>query len=491
MACWELVFESTHPMPRIRRRIVLLSVLLIWLASSLWQAYKPLPAGVGVTMPWRAADAVEFLADRTFVDAAGVRHSEQAIFDAAFAMIAQAHRLVLLDMFLFNDFTAAEDRILRHLSGELTQALVDRMAQVPGLRVVLITDPVNTVYGGLDSPQLDRLRAAGAQVVITDLSRLRASNPAWSGPWALCCAWLGNSAGHGWLPNPFGGEAITLRSWLALPNFRANHRKTLVVDHGTGWQALVTSGNPHDASSAHGNVALRFSGDAALDVVATEAAVAAFSDMPLAGLPAATVEGAGHDASTPRLRVLTEAAIRQALLDTIDAAAAGDGLDVAVFYLSDRGVVRALAAAQGREVQVRVLLDPNEDAFGRKKNGVPNRPVAHELVEAGIALRWCDTHGEQCHAKFLLHRAAGRATLIVGSANFTRRNLDDLNLETGVELVAPARHPTMRAAARWFETSWGNAPDRRYSTDYASYAEDSFVHRLWYRFGEATGFSTW
>ena len=491
MACWELVSESANAMPRIRRRIVLLSVLLVWLASGLWQAYKPLPAGIGVTMPWRAADAVEFLADRTFVDAAGARHSEQAIFDAAFAMIGQAHRLVLVDMFLFNDFAAAEDRILRPLSEELTQALVDRMAQVPNLRVVLITDPVNTVYGGLESPQLDRLRAAGAQVVITDLTMLRASNPAWSGPWALCCAWLGNSAGHGWLPNPFGGEAITLRSWLALPNFRANHRKTLVVDHGTGWQALVTSGNPHDASSAHGNVALQFSGNAALDVVASEAAAAAFSHAPLQALPAAPVATAGADVSAARLRVLTEAAIQRGLLETIESAGAGDRLDVAVFYLSDRGVVRSLAAAQRREVQVRVLLDPNEDAFGRKKNGVPNRPVAHELVEAGVALRWCDTHGEQCHAKFLLHRAAGRATLIIGSANFTRRNLDDLNLETSVEFAASVQHPAMREAARWFETTWGNAPGRRYSTEYVSYADDSFAHRLWYRFGEATGFSTW
>lgn len=477
--------------PRIRRRIVLLTVLLVWLGSALWQAYKPLPVGVGATMPWRSADSVEFLADRTFVDAGGVRHSEQAIFDAAFAMIGQAHRLVLLDMFLFNDFAAAEDRIVRPLSGALTQALVNRMAQVPGLRVALITDPVNTVYGGLESAQLDRLRAAGAQVVMTDLSRLRASNPAWSGPWALCCAWLGNSAGHGWLPNPFGGEAITLRSWLALPNFRANHRKTLVVDHGAGWQALVTSANPHDASSAHGNVALRFSGNAALDLVASEAAAAAFSGEPLQGLPAAPVGVGEPDASAARLRVLTEGAIRRALLDTIESASAGDQLDVAVFYLSDRGVVRALAAAQHREVRVRVLLDPNEDAFGRKKNGVPNRPVALELVEAGVALRWCDTHGEQCHAKVLLHRAAGRATLIVGSANFSRRNLDDLNLETSVEFAAPGDHPAMRAAARWFETSWSNEPGRRYSADYASYADDSFVHRLWYRVGEATGFSTW
>ncbi len=473
-----------------RRRwpYVLLALCLIWFASAFWQAGKPLPPGVGVAMPWRSVEKVDFLADLTYVDAAGTRYSEQEIFDTAFEMIRRSRKLVVLDMFLFNDFAAAPDAALRPLSSELTQALLHRMRAVPGLRVVVISDPINTVYGGTASTHLEVLERAGAQVVLTDLSALRASNPLWSGPWALCCGWLGNNAAGGWLPNPFGTEKITLRSWLALPNFRANHRKTLVVDAGESWQALVTSANPHDASAAHGNVALRFSGAAALDVLHTEAAVAAFSDKPLTAFPAADdirVE------TGPRLRVLTEGAIGRALMDTVEAAASGETLDVAVFYLSHRGLIHALKAAHARGVTVRVLLDPNEDAFGRKKNGVPNRQVAHELSAAGIPLRWCDTHGEQCHAKVLLHRGAQEATLIAGSANFTRRNLDDLNLETSVQLRASEDHPAITDAAQWFETNWANEPSRRFSTDYATYADTALLRRAWYRIGEAAGLSTW
>lgn len=477
-------------MPRSRRRWprVLFALCLIWLASALWQAYKPLPPGVGVAMPWRAADEVAFLADLTYVDATGTRHSEQEIFDAAFSMIGQAQRLIVLDMFLFNDFASAQGAALRPLSGELTQALLERMAATPGLRVVVVTDPINTVYGGIASTHLEALERAGAQVVQTDLAALRASNPLWSGPWALCCAWLGNHDAGGWLPNPFGAEKITLRSWLALPNFRANHRKTLVVDAGESWQALVTSANPHDASAAHGNIALRFSGAAALDLLATEAAVAAFSGTPLDALPVPDETIAEHG---PRLRVLTEGAIGRVLIDTTASAAPGESLDVAVFYLSHRGLIGALKAAHARGVTVRVLLDPNEDAFGRKKNGVPNRQVARELVAAGIPVRWCDTHGEQCHAKLLLHRGAHGATLIAGSANFTRRNLDDLNLETSVQFSADTDHPAIADAARWFETNWHNEPTRRFSTDYARHADDSLLRRAWYRIGEAAGLSTW
>lgn len=480
-----------NPMLRLRRHAILYTVLLIWLTSGLWQAYKPLPDGVSMAMPWRAADSVSFLADRTFVDAQNVRHSEQEIFDQAFAMIRQAQRLIVLDMFLFNDFTGAADDILRPLSGELTKVLLERMAQVGALQVVVITDPVNTVYGALESPYLQRLRGAGAEVVVTDLSALRASNPTWSGPWAVCCAWLGNSAGHGWLPDPLAGGKITLRSWLALPNFRANHRKILVVDHGDDWQALVTSGNPHDGSSAHDNVAMQFSGEAALDLVASEAAVARFSGEPLDFLPPAPATTRIAQDGIPRLRVLTEGAIRHVLLEVINAAENREALDVAVFYLSDGGVIRALKAAQQRGVEVRMLLDPNEDAFGRKKNGVPNRPVAAGLMEAGIPVRWCDTHGEQCHAKFLLHRTSARATLIVGSANFTRRNLADLNLETSVQLVAAIDHSAIHDAENWFELVWGNEPGQGYSIDYERYADDAIAHRWWYRIGEATGFSTW
>lgn len=471
-------------------RRLLLILLLVWAGSALWQAHKPLPPGLSRSGVWRPAGEVAFLADLTYVDVRAQRHSEQAIFDAMLAMIAQAQRLIWLDMFLFNDFSTSADAALRPLSQELTQALLRRKAQLPQLRVVLITDPINRVYGGQRSAHLERLRAAGIEVVETDLAALRASNPLWSGPWALCCAWLGNDAEGGWLPNPFGRGRITLRSWLAVPNFRANHRKTLVTDSGSGWQALVTSANPHDASSAHGNVALRFSGAAARDLLDSEAAVAAFSGLDPGALPALLPE-APPSAGAARLRVLTEGAIADALLQTLAAARAGERLDVAVFYLSERRIVQALKAARARGVVLRVLLDPNEDAFGRKKNGIPNRQVAAELVEAGIALRWCDTHGEQCHAKLLLHHAAQGSRLILGSANFTRRNLADLNLESNVQFEAPPAHPAMAAAAQWFEQNWSNAGGRGFSTGYARYADDSILRRLWYRIGEASGLSTW
>ncbi|WP_242457915.1 phospholipase D family protein [Halomonas sp. YLGW01] len=475
---------------------ILLLAVLAWGGMAIWQAYKPLPPGLGRSEPLRAVNDVAFLVDETWTSADGRRHSDQAIFDEVLRLVAQAERLVVLDMFLFNDFGAETDDAFRPLSRELTDALIRRKEEVPGLTAVVITDPINTVYGGLSPSHLTALRDAGIEVIITDLARLRASNPTWGGLWHLCCRVFGNASNAGWLPSALGPGRVTLRSYLEMLNFTANHRKTLVVDEGEQWTGLVTSANPHDASSHHDNVALRFSGDAALDLLDSERAVAAFSGAAGAIPPPtdAVFRPASSATSSPvsgEVQVLTESAIRESLLAAVAESRAGDRLDIAVFYLAHRELIEAIKAAQARGVGLRVLLDPNRDAFGLEKNGIPNRPVAHELHAAGVPLRWCDTHGEQCHAKLLLRRPAeGLAELILGSANFTRRNLDGLNLETSVRLRASPDRRAIEAASAFFERQWRNASGRHYSLPYAAFADPS-RRRYWqYRLMEASGLST-
>ncbi|WNK19790.1 phospholipase D-like domain-containing protein [Halomonas piscis] len=485
----------------------LLLLAAAWLAMGLWQRYKPLPDGVGVAWPARPADNVRLLTDETWYDAEGHQHRRQAIFDEVMDMIAQARRLVVADMFLFNDFAAGADSDdVRPLSGELADALIEQKRRHPGMSVKVITDPLNTLYGAQLPEHLARLEDAGVELIMTDLSRLRASNPLWSGLWHLGLHRLGNDRGGGWLPNPLGEGRITLRSYLAMANFRANHRKTLVVDQGDGWAGLVTSANPHDASSRHDNVALRFEGPAALDLLASERLLAGWSGSGKApdarAWPAASAKTARQRAETApegtegaRLRLLTEAAIRDAALGRIRQAGSGDRLDIAMFYLAHRATVEALKAASARGVVVRVLLDPNREAFGIKKSGIPNRPVAAELAGAGAEVRWCITRGEQCHTKLLLHRQAAdaspvKATMILGSANLTRRNLDNLNLETSVSLAGNDATPAIARAAELFERQWLSPASRRTSVALAEDAAVSPWKRWRYRLMEATGLSS-
>jgi phosphatidylserine/phosphatidylglycerophosphate/cardiolipin synthase-like enzyme len=164
-----------------------------------------------------------------------------------------------------------------------------------------------------------------------------------------------------------------------------------------------------------------------------------------------------------------------------------------MFYLSHREILTSLIQASRRGVNLRVLLDANHDAFGREKSGVPNRQAALELTDNGVTVRWCNTRGEQCHSKLLLRQDQdSQARMLLGSANFTRRNLDDLNLESDVLVLADRSHPTIQKADLFFEEQWNNGPGSPavMSLPYQAWADHSQLRYWQYRFMEATGLST-
>src|SRR4029079_12553799 len=90
---------------------------------------------------------------------------------------------------------------------------------------------------------------------------------------------------------------------------------------------------------------------------------------PPAPSPAAPV---ANPAEAARVQVLTEYQIGAAIERNLAGTRAGDSIDIAMFYLSERDIIGALLAAAKRGVAVRVILDPNKDAFGREKDGIPN-----------------------------------------------------------------------------------------------------------------------
>jgi len=463
----------------------------------------PPPAAVAMTGDPASVHSVHWLTDDSWQNNAGQRQLTQQIFDAVLNMIAQAESFVLIDMFLYNAWQGPISENHRALSGELTAALVNARQQNPGLVAVLVTDPINTVYGGLQSSALTSLRAAGVHVVLTDLVKLQDSNPLYSGIWRWLIKPFGNSTEGALLPNPFGDGRVSIRSYLAMANFKANHRKLVIADDGRGdLNALITSANPHDGSSAHRNVALQFDGSAVDDLLVSELAVLNLSGAQsvIASINTAvqSLKNATGHSSTVRsgeidgrtLQVISESAIKKVLLDSLNNAVEGDRADVAMFYLSHREIIHALKLAAQRGVTVRVLLDVNSDAFGRHKNGVPNRPVAAELVAAGVAVRWCQTTGEQCHAKTLQVVGKQRQLLLLGSGNFTRRNLDDYNLETDIVIRGPVGDSLLALSAQHFDMSWNNEGGRIHSAAYDTHAGESWWLRWQYRFMEASGIGT-
>jgi phosphatidylserine/phosphatidylglycerophosphate/cardiolipin synthase-like enzyme len=494
-------------MPQRKRRYgrtLFLSFLALWLAVALWNLHKPLPSGMSVRGPIveTPLEQLEFLADVTGADPFGTPAARQQIFDAVLRTIAGAREYLVLDFFLFNEQSGAlaGRGQYRELSRELRDALLARKRAVPGLRVLVLADPINDVYGSLPSRHFADLEGAGIDVVRVDLDALRDPNPIYSALWRITTRWWsGDGGGDAWLPNPLdaGPTEVSFGAWARLLNFKANHRKLVIADDGAGGiTGVVTSANAHDASSMHSNVGLRVSGAVLIPLLESELALARESGWQ-GGWPDIEVASpiVANSAAAARAQVLTEGEIRAAILRNFGGARAGDSIDVAMFYLSERGIIDALIAAARRGVAVRVLLDPNKDAFGREKGGIPNRPVAAELATASdgaIKVRWFRTHGEQFHSKLVVLRGANELWFTLGSANLTRRNLGDYNLEANVAATVPLNADVAVAIVSWFDSLWTNRgpPPLEYTAELGAYADPAQSTYWLYRLMEATGLST-
>ena len=430
-----------------------------------------------------AADHVRLLVDETWTDAAGQRHVEQEIFASVFEMINEANEFILLDFFLVNEFLYESGPGMRKLSTELIDQLVAKRSSNPEVEIIFITDPVNTVYGAIESPLFSTLQKAGVHVVWTDLDKLRDSNPIISKPWRLLGKPLGTGPGKA-LKNPMGEGRVSVRSFVKMLNFKANHRKVVITEKSL----LVTSANPHSGSSAHWNVALRVDGAGSALACESESAILRMSGAEAFNPPAIQTE---LPTGKYQLELLTEGKIKAKVLRVLAGVQPGTRVDLSMFYLSDKAVIRALIDAQKAGATVRVILDPAKDAFGRIKNGIPNRQSAARLVKAGIPLRWADTHGEQCHVKMLyVEQADKTAILLLGSCNYTRRNMDNFNAECNVALGAALADSNMQRAREVFDRWWSNSEGRIYTTDYETFEDRSGRRKLRTWFMETTGMGT-
>jgi hypothetical protein len=153
-------------------------------------------------------------------------------------------------------------------------------------------------------------------------------------------------------------------------------------------------------------------------------------------------------------------------------------------------VIEALLAAARRGALVRLLLDPADGAG----SGLPNQPVASELVarsNGAIHVRWYRTHGERFHAALTLIYDPHGLWLTAGSAQLTRRSLDDYNLQANLALEVSADAPLAQQAHGYFDTLWDNraALGIEYSADFAAYADPAQSDYWLYRLLEASGFA--
>ncbi|MCA1061030.1 phospholipase D family protein [Rossellomorea aquimaris] len=451
------------------------AILLILTVVMFYNRVKPLPPGVSYasdtyTIPEKE---VEFLYDLTY-QKDGKEQYDQSIFNEVYQTIEEADDFLVLDLFLVNGYTKG-DRDYPKISETLSKKIQEQMKKKPDLKVVFISDVVNTTYGSHIAKQLEPLEKQGAEVVFTDLNRLRDPNILYSGVWRTTIGWFGQD-GYGWLPNPMAPSApnVTMRSYLKLLNVKANHRKVVMTEDA----GLILSANPHDASGFHSNIAFKVKGDIIKDMVKAEKAVAAFSNGKMDAFPSEeeldkTVKDVPTDGSTVKAQILTERKIQKGVVQALDKAKKGDEAWIGMFYLADRDIIDAIEDAAERGVDIRIVLDPNQNAFGQEKIGLPNLPIAaelHKLENEHITIRWYNTNKEQYHTKIIYVKGKDQSTVIGGSGNYTSRNMDDYNMEENLKLTAPTDSKTMTEIDDYFDRIWNNR-NGTYTVDYEEYQD--------------------
>jgi len=453
---------------KIKGKAALLLCLLCSVFTGCVHAIMPLPEGVDYHSKGYCvrAEDIDFLADLTYEDAVGEMVHEQEIFDTIFTLIDNAQEYILIDMFLFNSYTGKAEKTYRRLSSELMSSLIKKKELIPSINIDFITDPVNNVYL-LYSPI-----------------------------WRLLFQWFGNSDSGGIFKHPFSEDepGITLRSYLSLLNFKANHRKVILADNLGKWTTVITSANPHDGSSAHSNIALKITGDFGREIYTAEKSVATFSHGKLHDVFFEYMDRKNSGRTDcVYLYLVTEKKIEEELIQELESLGPGDSVFMALFYLSHRNIIKALLNAVDSGAEVKIILDPSKDAFGREKNGIPNQPVAYELTKKShgkIKIRWYHTHGEQFHTKLtLIEKHNGSAVVVLGSANLTRKNIENFNLELDAKVVGNSSAAVIRKIQQYCDRVWHNKKGH-YTVDYPFYEDKSFMKTFLYRLYESTGIST-
>lgn len=462
---------------------------VIYVCSVVYGAFKPLPGGVSKWFESSKTNDVKLLVDKTYEKENHMYYNHE-IFNEQLKTIQEADDFIILDMFLFNDAYDGQKNFTK-LTETLTQALIDKKKESPNIRIYMLTDPINSFYGSYTPEHYRKLRDNGIVLYETNLVKLRDSNPLYSGLWRPTLRWFGNNE-NGIITNIFSKDApnVTVRGFGRLLNMKANHRKTLVTEDA----AIISSSNPHDPSAHHQNIAVKVTGKLQEDLIKSEVSALNMSGSKLSASDFNITHRAYSSDMDYTTTLVTEGKIKAALLEQINMTKTGDRVKMGMFYLSDREIIKALIKASKRGVGIQIILDVNKEAFGKEKPGIPNKPVAHELVSKSndrIQIKWAVSHGEQFHAKYTLfqYKDSKTSTVILGSANLTRRNVGDYNMETDVIISGRSNLPVFHRLNQEFSAMWNN--EEAYVTDdYEVKKDPSFIKDIIYRVQEFTGISS-
>jgi phosphatidylserine/phosphatidylglycerophosphate/cardiolipin synthase-like enzyme len=360
----------------------------------------------------------------------------------------------------------------------------------------------------------------GIPIVYTDLYKLPDSNKIYSKQvrfWSKFYDLNLNNNRFRIFPNLVESKAerLSYSQFFKALHLKANHRKLLISGYSNSpSKMIIGSFNPSDASSFNSNLSVLVSGPVADYAARSEIAIAEWSALKTENLlgerfaledafrrmDQALLPEKHFNQYTSRktgVRFLSEGATYQVILDLLKDADKGTELDIAMFYLSDRKIIKAIKSAAKRGAKIRLLLDQNKNAFGFKKMGVPNRSVADELMQMdevdSIQIHWASekTKG-QYHTKAIRMYDDKKDVLFLGSSNLTHRSINNFNLEANVlfnDVISINNEFDL-----YFESVWENSLGFEESFEYKALKNPKwmqYIRLFFYRIQEWTQFSTY
>jgi len=472
---------------KIIKKIIICLIFIIVIVG-FFQTHKNLPDGISyISKPTSISEEnIDFLYDLTY-EIGEERIYDHEIFEKIYESIDKAQRYILIDMFLWGK---NKDESLRDISQEMTDHLVQRKEEVPELEIILITDGYNTGYDSFEVDYFEQMKNVGINVIFTDLNKLRDSNTLYSPFWRTFVQFFGEPS-KGWLDIPGYEEKGSIRAFLKLLNFKANHRKTMIVDCGNQMCSFIISANPAGSGAEYSNVGILIKDEIYKDIYASEKAVLDMSGFKLNDWDFSFVKPSLAEKDI-ELQLITENKIKKTLIEEINNSQSGEEIKISIFFFSDRDIIKALLDASKKDVDIKIITDPSKFAFGRNNFGVPTRMVISELIKKSkgkIEAKYYDTEAEQFHTKMSIFVRKENVSVIVGSANYTRRNLDNFNLESDLKIIIPIDKIISKDILDYFDKMWNNI-DGEYTVNVDSFAEPSFWRNIQYRFQEFTGMGT-
>ena len=479
---------------------------------------KTPPEGVDYESPVRDSKNVDFHYDLTYLDKDGNIKYDRKIWDATYEVVDNAKDYLVIEMFLFNDIYNKDVDKFPEFAKEYTRRLVKKKMENPNLKVYILSDENNNLYGAFEHPLITEMKNAGIDVIDVDIYKLKDTFPWYSPIWRSVIKPFGNPQGKGWITNFYGPmwPKLTLRNLFRALNVKADHRKIFLNED----KVVIASANIHDPSYFHENVAISADGEITKDILRDLQLVAKFSGgnidvsseseakkpVNIKNFQASKIKfkedeslksdlqkqveqieknkGNFIDKGTKefyetgeltknedvlqnddpnnsyKVQFESEAKIGENLDKDIDSLKAGDEVLMGMYFLADRPVIDKLIKAANRGVKVRIIFDRSRDAFGMSTNGLPNKPVSKKLkkkTKNKIEIKWYFTNNEQFHTKIMLMKKTdGNVIIHTGSANYIKKNIRGYIMDANLRVLTNKDSKLTKDVYNYFDRLWEN-----------------------------------